>query len=111
MTREQIEKLIEETALRYAENHDTRDREAVARLTVKLAELSNVEIFTAAVGRCLDEDIRTSKVNQAVDFLESRVTLKRPFEEFRKALNIESAETRWQFLNASLSGIRQALGQ
>jgi len=110
MTRQELEKLIEDAALRFAQTHDPREQDEVARLTVKLAEVHNVEVLARAVARCRNEDIRTHEVQHALDFLAYRAAAKAPFEQFRIALNNGDNETRWQVLNASLKDILQALG-
>jgi hypothetical protein len=72
-------------------------------------------VLTDALDRCRDEDMRTSDVFAALDFLAARATVKWPFEQFRAELldstssELWEAEGRWQVLNASLNGIKLAL--
>jgi hypothetical protein len=110
MTRDELDKRIEEAATRFAETQDKSYLNEVVRLTAQLAELSNIDVLSRAVGRCRNEDIRTDEVLHALDFLEHRASVKRPFEQFRKTLDNRNIETRCKVLNASLSSIRQALG-
>jgi hypothetical protein len=109
VTREQVQKLIEEAAARFAKSHEPHEQQEVARLTVILAELHSIEVLTGAVARCQGEDIRTEDLYEALDFLESRVAAKWPFEQFRNALNNKNKQARWQFLKGSLNGIKQSL--
>jgi hypothetical protein len=63
-----------------------------------------------ALERCRIEDMRTTEVYGALDFLEGHAFRKWPFDQFRDALeNSTSEEGRRQVLNASLNGIRLAL--
>jgi hypothetical protein len=66
-------------------------------------------ILTDALERCRKEDMRTSDVSAALEFLAARATVKWPFLQFRGALDSDNEEGRWQTLNASLNGIRAAL--
>jgi hypothetical protein len=63
-------------------------------------------VLVHALERCRDEDMRTAKTFASLDLLEARATAKWPFEQFRKALDGDNAEGRWQNLNASLNGIK-----
>src|SRR5262245_53825429 len=106
MTHDQIQKRIEEAAKRFAETQDERYKDEVVRLTVRLAELRNIDVLASAVARCRNEDIRTTEVNHALGFLESRTTDKEPFKQFHKAL----ANGNGDALDAALEAIRRALG-
>ena len=67
-------------------------------------------VLEDALERCRKEDMRTSDVFAALDFLEALAIRKWPFDQFRDALeNSISEEGRRQVLNASLNGIRLAL--
>jgi hypothetical protein len=70
-----------------------------------------------ALRRCRTEDIRYGTgIAAALDFLALHASEKWPFEQFRQALEDFSldelkAEARWQTLNASLNGIKRAVGR
>src|SRR5262245_41690548 len=111
MTRDKIQQRIEEAANRFADTKDEHYKHEVVRLTLRLAELRNIDVLTCAVPRCRNEDIRTPEVNHALDFLQSRATDNEPFAQFRNALtSAGNKETRYQVLKTSLNAIRQALG-
>jgi hypothetical protein len=69
-----------------------------------------------ALRRCRAEDVRYGTgISAALSFLEFRANEKWPFEQFRKALEDPGMdgtkpEARWQMLNASLNGIKRAVG-
>lgn len=65
--------------------------------------LSALAVLTDALERCRDEDMRTPQVTAALDFLAVRADRQWPFEQFRKALDDDNEEGRWQNLNASLA--------
>jgi hypothetical protein len=91
------------------------------RPTRKDLERSQVDRALAgledAVRRCREEDVRYGTgISAALSFLELRADEQWPFEQFRKALEDFStdgvkAEARWQVLNASLNGIKRAVGR
>jgi hypothetical protein len=91
------------------------------RATPQQLERSRVDRCLAALEealrRCHTEDVRYGlAIAAALDFLELRASEKWPFEQFRKALEDFSpdrvkAEARWQMLNASLNGIKRAVGR
>lgn len=67
-------------------------------------------VLKDALERCRREDMRTTEVYRALDFLEPHAVRKWPFDQFRDALeNSTSEEGRWQVLNASLNAIKLAL--
>jgi hypothetical protein len=70
-----------------------------------------LDVLTDALNRCRREDMRTPKVFAALDFLEPRASEKWPFDQFRKSLDSDNEEGRWQNLNASLNGIRLVIQQ
>jgi hypothetical protein len=69
-----------------------------------------------AVSRYMTENVNTPEVLAALDFLGARATIRWPFEQYRKALAPKDGEFdfdkegRRQVLNASLNGIKRALG-
>ena len=63
-----------------------------------------------ALKRCRKEDVRILDVFAALDFLEARAARKWPFEQFRRGLESTDPEGKWQILNASLNGIKLAIG-
>jgi hypothetical protein len=76
--------------------------------------VSAIAVLTDALQRCRTEDMRTSNVFAALDFLAARASIKWPFEQFRESLNsmdseLWEAEGRWQAMNASLNGIKLAI--
>jgi hypothetical protein len=83
-------------------------KETETRIDEALAVLED------ALDRCRQEDMRTPEVFAALDFLAEHAKEKRPFDQFRDALNSDGTEGwqiegRWQVLNASLNGIKLAL--
>jgi len=67
-------------------------------------------VLTDALARYRDKDMRTAEVTAALEFLAVRADPQWPFEQFRTALDSANEEGRWQNLNASLNGIRLAIG-
>jgi hypothetical protein len=55
--------------------------------------------------------MRTAEVFAALEFLSSRTPQQWPIDQFRNGLAIGSKKGRWQALNASLNGIRLAIGR
>ena len=111
LNRAKVEKLISEAALRFQKTRDPQTQEEVARLTYKLVQLRYLETLEDALERCRTSDMRTKQVYRALGFLEYRASPKLPFEQFRRALNSQNEETRWQLLNDSLDKIRKAVRQ
>jgi hypothetical protein len=70
-----------------------------------------LNILTDALDRCRNEDMRTVEVFAALDNLAANASTQWPFEEFRKALDSDNEEGRWQNLNASLNAVRLAVGR
>ena len=68
-----------------------------------------LNILTDALARCRNEDMRTVEVFAALDALTANATAQWPFEQFRKALDSDNEEGRWQNLNASLNAVRLAV--
>jgi hypothetical protein len=71
-------------------------------------------VLTDALKRCRTEDVRTPQVFAALEFLAARAAVTWPFEQFHRALENHrfldwEIEGRWQTLNASLNGIRNAV--
>jgi hypothetical protein len=65
-----------------------------------------LDMLVDALDRCRDEDMGTARVFAALDFLQLRADQKWPFDQFRRALDTDNEEGRWQNLNASLNGIK-----
>src|SRR5207249_10106760 len=70
-----------------------------------------LNILTDALARCRNEDMRTVEVFVALNALAANATAQWPFEQFRKALDSDNEEGRWQNLNASLNAVRLAVGR
>ena len=66
-------------------------------------------VLSDAFNRCRYEDMRTPEVFAALDTLGKLVNLDWPFNQFRRALDSDNEEGRWQLLNASLNGIKLAV--
>jgi hypothetical protein len=109
ITRDELEKLICEAALRFQKRHEPQAQEEVARLAYKLAQLRYLETLEDALQRCRTTDVRTKQVYHALGFLQYRSGQNLPFEQFRRALDKENDESRWQLLNDSLNQIRKAV--
>ncbi len=110
MNRREIKKRMDAAAERYTKTRDPRAQEEVAQLSYELAKLSLLEVLEDALKRCRTTDMRTRQVYQAIAFLERRASPKWPFEQFRKALENKSDETRRQLMDDSLSRIKLSLG-
>jgi aminopeptidase N len=71
-------------------------------------------VLTNALNRCRAENMRTPTVMAALDTLEEASSVTWPYEQFRRALDYQEAETssqaegRWQNVNASLNAVRRA---
>jgi len=68
-------------------------------------------VLEDALARCRDQDMRTTDVLAALDYLEPQAARQWPFQSFRSALDMQNPETRWQNLNAALNGIRRSFDQ
>jgi hypothetical protein len=66
-------------------------------------------VLTDALNRCYSENMRTPGVFAALDLLGSPVSSKWPFDQFRKSLNSDNEQGRWQNVNASLNAGRLAV--
>jgi hypothetical protein len=62
-------------------------------------------ILIEAVERCRTEDVRTIEVFAALHYLAARIPA-RPFDEFRKSLDVNDRETRYQKLMTALHAIK-----
>ena len=67
-------------------------------------------VLQQALDHCRKEDVRRPDVFAALDFLEARAAPKWPFDQFRRGLESTDPEGKWQILNASLNGIKLAIG-
>jgi hypothetical protein len=63
-------------------------------------------VLTDALNRCYSENMRTPGVFAALDLLGSPVSSKWPFDQFRKSLDNDKEEHRWQNVNTSLNAVR-----
>jgi hypothetical protein len=104
---QEIERKMDELARRYAATHDPS-------VKAKLEELAHVstalDVLIDALGRCRDEDMRTSDVAAALDFLAQHASEQWPFAQLiQKGSEDSNEEGRWQNLNASLNGIKLAV--
>jgi len=66
-------------------------------------------VLQDALDRCRKQDMRMADVFAALDFLQPRARQTWPFEQFRRGLESNDPEGRWQIMNASLNGIRLAV--
>ena len=73
--------------------------------------ITALAVLDDALNRCRKEDVRTPDVFAALDFLQPRAAQKWPFEQFRRELEGTDPEGKWQILNASLNGIKLAIGE
>jgi hypothetical protein len=88
-----IERRMDELAREFAVTHDP----AVKKHLEDLARVSAaLDVLVDALDRCRTEDMRTTEVFAALDFLETPATAKWPFEQFRNALDDSNEEGRWQ---------------
>ena len=108
-TREEIEKRMDELAREYYRTKDPTSKRDLEELSQKLAMLNQLRLLEDALARCRKDDVRSSAVFAALDFLAARASIKWPFEQFRTALDYPDDVGRWQNLNASLNGIRRPL--
>ena len=65
-----------------------------------------LDILADALNRCQNEDVRTPDVMAALDELAKTARVQWPFDQFRRALDYERGDARWQNANASLNAIR-----
>ncbi len=75
-----------------------------------------IETLEDALTRCRSENMWTPKVHAALRFLEQHAKQKRLLDQFREGLQNnghedQQLEDRWQTLNASLNGIKLAVGR
>lgn len=63
-------------------------------------------ILEQVVTRCRDEDMRRAAVYQALDALQTRSAETWPFDQFRKSLDMDRPDDRYQNVNASFNAIR-----
>lgn len=80
--------------------------ELAAREVIQAA----LAVLEDALARCRDEDMRGETVFAALSFLETRSPKAWPMRAFRRALDCESPDARWQNANAALNGIRRQFG-
>jgi len=66
-------------------------------------------VMTGALAQCRSRDMRTPDVLAALVVLSSAAREHWPHRQFRRALDIEREEDRWQTANAALNGIRLQL--
>jgi hypothetical protein len=66
-------------------------------------------MLSDAFNRWRDEDMRTPEVFAALDMLGKMVNVDWPFRQFRKALDNDNEEGRWQLLNVSFNAINLAV--
>src|SRR5262245_4938766 len=66
----------------------------------------SLHLLEDALNRCRHQDMPTPEVFAALDFLETRVSIKWTFDQFRKSLDSNNKEGRWQNVNASLNAVK-----
>jgi hypothetical protein len=122
MTRQVIEQKMDELAREYRDTHDPEIPEEIFELARRLREMEHwspgeldvetaIAVLEDALNRCRRQDMRTPEVFAALDFLEPRVSIKWPFDQFRKSLDSNNKEGRWQNVNASLNAVKLAILQ
>lgn len=67
-------------------------------------------VLTDAFERCRDEDMNTEHVFAALDYLAEFTPRASPFNQFRRALQVEHPEERCQAVHSALRAVRRALG-
>jgi hypothetical protein len=87
----------------------SREIEELSRRIGSIEVTKALAVLIEGLERCRDQDMRTSDVFEALDFLAGRTMQKWPFDQFRSALDLPTDEGRWQNLNASLNGIKLAV--
>jgi len=75
-----------------------------------------LNILQSAVDRCRVHDVRTPGIYDALTFLEGCSAVKRPFDQFRSALQSpyttrQDKDALWQALSASLNEIRRCVAE
>ena len=106
---DRLNRRMDELANQFAETHDPVGKAKLVQTSRDLAGLKRTAALAAlenAFARCRTQDMRTPGVMQALDYLKESSAKKRPFEQFRKALDIENVKGRWQTMNASLNAIK-----
>jgi hypothetical protein len=68
---------------------------------------SPMAILEDALTRCRHEDVRSQALTAALAALALGAREARPFDQFRRALEMTRDEDRWQTANAALNGIRR----
>jgi hypothetical protein len=62
------------------------------------------------LARCRNENMQTTEVDAALNFLEQRAQYKLPFRRFREALLRENSDERWHIMQSAITGIMLVLG-
>jgi hypothetical protein len=107
--RDQLQKQMDTAARRFAQTKEETFKREVERLAEQIADLDHLAVLDNALARCRDEDMRTPKVIEALDYFSKRLTAQWPIEQFRSVLEDRNEEGRWQILNASLNGIKLSI--
>src|SRR5262245_25193908 len=110
LNRDAIERRLDAAAQRFRKTREPQARSEMEWWGLQLSDLRNLAVLEFALERRREEDLRTSAVAAALNYLENRAALKRPFKHFRDALNIENEAARWHTLDAALVELRLALG-
>jgi hypothetical protein len=66
-----------------------------------------MDMLTDALARCRREDVRSPQLTAALAALEKRAKEHWPFEQVRRALEMQRDEDRWQTTNAAVNAIRR----
>jgi hypothetical protein len=114
MTRPEIKQKIDELVNKYRETHDKELLEDIYELACELEQRKMeraIAVLEDVLNRCRREDMRMPEVFAALDFLEPCVSSKWPFDQFRKSLDSNNEEGRWQNVNASLNAVKLAILQ
>ena len=69
-----------------------------------------LDLLADAVNRTTQEDMRTPDVIDALGYLERETGKAWPVDQFRRSLDMENPDARWQNTNAALNGIRRQFG-
>jgi hypothetical protein len=109
MDRDEIKKRASDAAARYALTQDPQDRHEVVQVSFELAQFSYLDTLQEALERSRTTDVRTEQIYQAVTFLEDRAVDKWPFEQFRKALDNDEPDQRFQSLDSALIAIKHGI--
>jgi len=114
MTRPEIKQKIDELVNKYRETHDKELLEDIYELACELEKRKMeraIAVLEDVLNRCRREDMRMPEVFAALGFLEPCVSSKWPFDQFRKSLDSNNEEGRWQNVNASLNAVKLAILQ